>query len=66
MTKQEQRKLDERIEESYYRQAQGTQIMILNIQKLFREAREAVQSGADLDASVKAAIEKYDAKKKFA
>lgn len=36
------RQLDKEIEQEYYKQAQGRQISILDMPKLFKEVREAV------------------------
>ncbi len=52
-------KLDTEIEQSYYVQAKGKQISIMDIPKVFKECREAVAIGKTVDQAVNAAVEKY-------
>ena len=51
--------LDAQIEQAYYKNCAGTQIDIMDISKLFADARAAVQAGGDLEQAVIAAIQKY-------
>lgn len=56
----EQKALDKRIEAAYYKHCQGTTINVMDITKLFAEVRLEVASGVELEASVIAAIAKYN------
>lgn len=59
----EQRAFDKLIESTYYKHCAGTTISIMDIGKLFNEVKQDVASGKDLDASVIAAIAKYNQQK---
>lgn len=52
--------LDSQIENSYYRQCNSRPIDIMDIGKLFQEARQSVEAGKNLDEAVEEAIVKYD------
>lgn len=47
------------IEQAYYKHAQGMQIGIMDIGKLYNDARAAVASGEDVEAAVVKGVEKY-------
>ena len=51
--------LDKEIEQAYYRLAQGKQINIMDIPKVFADCRKAMISGAVLDQAMRAAILMY-------
>jgi hypothetical protein len=57
--KQVEKRLEKNIEQSYYRQAQGIQLNIFSIPKLFRDVKVAVNSGQVLDSAVADVIAKY-------
>lgn len=52
-------KLDKDIERHYYKMANGKQISIMNICKLYADVRAMVEAGGDIEKSVAKAIEKY-------
>tara|TARA_Y100000310_G_C20159437_1_gene568455 strand:+ start:201 stop:416 length:216 start_codon:yes stop_codon:yes gene_type:complete len=52
-------KLDRDIEKAWYKQGFGVQINIMNIPKVFREVRAAVQGGQSIKDGVADAIKKY-------
>lgn len=47
---------DTLIERAYYRVAQGVQINVMDIGKVFAAGRQALAAGGDLDAAVAAAV----------
>lgn len=53
---------DKLIEQLYYKHAQGLEISILDIPKLFAYCEEEINRGADPEATVKAAIAEWCAK----
>jgi len=55
-------KLDKLIEQSYYRQGAGVQINIMDIGRLFKDVREAVSKGQEINGAVAAAIVRYAVK----
>lgn len=57
-TKQE-KQLDRQIEAAYYRHAEGVQINIFDIPKVFREAEIGVAAGADLDIIMIGIVKRY-------
>jgi len=62
MKKMTAKQLDREIARLYRHHAEGLQILILDIPKLFAEARRAYSDGGDLEAAVKAAINTYCAR----
>lgn len=48
--------IDRQIELTYYRVAQGVQISILDIGKIYAAGRAAIEAGADLEAAIVAAV----------
>lgn len=50
------KQLDKEIEQAYYRLAEGQQINILDIPKVFAESRRAIAGGAVVDQAVRAAV----------
>jgi hypothetical protein len=52
-------KTDSAIEQAWYRLASGIQVNMMDIPKIFKECREAMQSGQSVEDVVKAAIAKY-------
>lgn len=52
-------KLDKEIEQEYYKQAQGKQIDIMNIPKLYTHARMLVGKGSSVNYAVQSGIEMY-------
>lgn len=54
-----EKQLDKDIERAWYRLASGVQVNIMNIGKVFADARAAMLTGATLDDAVTAAREKY-------
>jgi len=55
-----EKQLDVAITESYYRNAKGTSINIMNIPKLYAEVRAAVAAGRDLDQAMIETIARYN------
>jgi tetratricopeptide (TPR) repeat protein len=55
------KKLDKQIEQFYYKHAQGTQINVMDIGKLYKDCRAAYEAGEDLEQAVIKAIAKYKA-----
>jgi len=53
-------KLDKEIEKHYYAHCAGTSINIMDIPKLYREARQAHANGGDLEMAVIAGIRRYE------
>ncbi len=51
--------IDKQIEQAYYRLAQGKQIGIMDIPKLFSDCRLTVSAGVAVDDAVRVAIDKY-------
>lgn len=51
--------LDTAIERLYYQHAQGKQINILDISKIYAAGRTAAQNGADVEQTIIAAIAQY-------
>lgn len=51
--------LDKQIEQSYYKLAQGKNINIMDIPKVFADGRRAVNNGATVDQAVRASILMY-------
>lgn len=51
--------VDVQIEQEYYKQAQGLQINIMDIPKLWKDCKAAIQGGTDLATAMQAAIKKY-------
>lgn len=47
---------DRLIEKTYYAHGQGVEIRILDIPEIFKRGRAALDTGADLEAAIKAAI----------
>lgn len=58
-TSKEEKALDKAIEQAYYRLAQGKQIGIMDIPKVFKDCRLAITQGATLDQAMRAAILMY-------
>lgn len=52
-------KIDNDIEQAYYRLAQGQQINIMDIPKVFSESRKAISAGSMVDQAVRAAVLMY-------
>lgn len=55
-TKRQTAIMDAQIERAYYRLAQGVQISVLDIGKVFAAGRAALATGADLDAAITAVV----------
>ena len=55
-------KLDTQIAALYTRHAQGIQINVMDIGKLYADVRAAVATGTDTETAVKAAIQVYGIK----
>lgn len=53
------KQLDKEIERAYYRHATGKQINILDIPKLYKDVRNEVIKGKNLEDVVKEAIARY-------
>lgn len=53
------KQLDKAIEAEYYRQANGRQINIMDIPKLFDSARELVKGGKSVPAAVEIVVGMY-------
>ena len=51
-----QTKQDKLIEQTYYKYGQGVQINIMDISKIFKAGRVALETGSDLDAAIQTAI----------
>lgn len=51
--------LDKAIEREYYQRAQGRQISVMDIQKVFRDSRADMERGLGIGAAVQAAIDRY-------
>ncbi len=54
-TKQEKER-DKLIERTYYKYGYGVQINVMDIPKIFKVGRVALETGADLDAAIQSAI----------
>jgi hypothetical protein len=54
LTKRQQKALDKRVEAAYYATCSGIQIDIMDISKVFKAGREALDGGADEDGLKKA------------
>jgi hypothetical protein len=54
--------IDREIEKAWYRLASGVQVMVLDIPKIFRDVRQELSAGTDMDSAVRAAIARYQAK----
>lgn len=54
------KRIDKDIEASYYKHCAGTTIDVMDIGKLYKDVREAVNAGTEVDVAVQAAIKKYD------
>ena len=59
MTSREEKKLDKEIDRLYRLHAQGRQIDIMNIGKVFDAGRKAHLAGLSVEDAVKDAIAKY-------
>jgi hypothetical protein len=59
MDKKAKKQMDKEIETAYYRLAQGQQINIMDIPKVFAESRRAILNGATVDQAVRAAVLMY-------
>ena len=53
------RQLDKRIEVAYYRLAQGVQVSVLDIPRIFRDAKLELSAGVELDTAMVAIIKRY-------
>ena len=51
--------MDAAIEQAYYRLAVDRQINIMDIGHVFDDSRKAIEGGAEVDAAVQQAIDKY-------
>lgn len=56
LSKRQLAAIDRQIELMYYRVAQGVQISILDIGKVYDAGRAAIAAGADLEAAIVAAV----------
>jgi hypothetical protein len=56
-----ERQLNEAIEQTYYRLAQGVQVNILDIPKIFRDAKIELAAGVSLEQSMPGIIARYKA-----
>lgn len=57
-------KLDRDIELAWHRLANGIQINLLDIPKIFGDCRRAIENGEGIDSCILDAIEKYRVKKR--
>lgn len=57
--KMSEKQLDRVIERLYYKNANGKQIRVLDIPKLFQSAKTWIRSGQDPEMAVKNAIDTY-------
>ena len=51
--------IDELIEKTYYRLAEGRQINIMDIGKVFDAGRDAYKNGLPVEVAIQAAVDKY-------
>ena len=58
-SKKAEQLVDAAIERVYYRHAAGQAISILDIAKVYRDARAALASGEDLEAAMPAIVARY-------
>jgi len=59
LTKKQTKELDERISDLYRTHGDRKQISVLDIGKLFNDARVAYTSGVDLEQAVIQCVQKY-------
>lgn len=57
--KKQKNAVDSAIEQVYYARAQGLQIGMMDIPKLFNDARLAISQGKDVESATVEAIAKY-------
>lgn len=57
MTKYKSKKeVDKAIEQAYYRNCSGVQVLMTDIPKIFEEGHKAISEGRDLDAAIVAFV----------
>lgn len=61
MAPNKDKKIEKAIEAAWYRLAQGVEIDVMNIPKVFAEAKVALKGGQDLDTIIVNLIAKYRA-----
>ena len=59
LTKRQSNKLDKQINALYPRYASGKQIDIMDIPKLFKDVRDQVLQGLDVDQAVQNSVNKF-------
>lgn len=52
-------KIDKQIEKAWYSLASGVQVNIMDIPRIFREVRAAVEGGANLEAAVTIVVAQF-------
>lgn len=58
-TTKAERALDKSIEAAWYRLADGVQVSILDIPRIFRDVKLEIAGGAELDAAVAAVRDRF-------